>query len=90
MVQVQSSSSDVFLVSQRYNQGQFGDEIVGEVLNNGTRSLGMFDFSIGASFYDSAGETGYLDSPGQDLGMNRTNYPDLLPYCSNIIMKNIL
>ena len=59
------------LLSQRYNQGQFGDEIVGEILNNGTRSLGMFDIPISASFYDSAGqlvgsENGFLE--GQEVG----------------------
>ena len=63
--------SDIVLLSQRYNQGQFGDEIVGEILNNGTRSLGMFDIPISASFYDSAGqlvgsENGFLE--GQEVG----------------------
>ena len=48
--------SDIVLLSQRYNQGQFGDEIVGEILNNGTRSLGMLDIQISAAFYDSAGQ----------------------------------
>jgi hypothetical protein len=63
--------SDIVLPSQRHNQGQFGDEIVGEILSNGTRSLGMFDIPISASFYDSAGqlvgsENGFLGS--QEVG----------------------
>jgi hypothetical protein len=62
-----SSDSDIVLLSHRYNQGQFGDEIVGEILNNGSRSLGMFDVPISASFYDPAGqlvgsENGYLEN----------------------------
>ena len=61
------SNSDIALLSHRYNQGQFGDEIVGEILNNGSRSLGMFDIPISASFYDSAGqlvgsENGYIEN----------------------------
>jgi hypothetical protein len=61
------SDSDLQLLSQRYNQGQFGDEIVGELLNNSTRGLEMFDVTISAPFYDSAGqivstENGYLES----------------------------
>jgi hypothetical protein len=29
------------------------------------------------------------EQDGSKPGMNRMNHPDLLPYCSNIIMKNI-
>ena len=32
----------------------------------------------------------YCVSSGRKSGMNRTKGPDLLPYCSNINMKNIL
>ena len=35
---VGSNEADIVLLSQRYNQEQFGDTIVGEVENNGTET----------------------------------------------------
>lgn len=51
---VGSNEADIILLSQRYNQEQFGDTIVGEVENNGT---GTADFvQVSVSFYDSNGQ----------------------------------
>jgi hypothetical protein len=48
------NEADIILLSQRYNQEQFGDNIVGEVENNGTATA---DFvQITASFYDLNGQ----------------------------------
>jgi hypothetical protein len=57
---------DVLLI-QRYYQEQFGDERVGEILNNSSRNLGMFDVATSASIYDAAGqlvdsENGFLET----------------------------
>jgi hypothetical protein len=66
------SSNDLVLLSQRYNNERFGDEIVGEILNNGTITAEFAKVSV--SFYDENGailgsEFTYADpstiSPGQ-------------------------
>ncbi|MGH9977272.1 MAG: hypothetical protein ACRD8Z_15770 [Nitrososphaeraceae archaeon] len=67
----QSDQSDVVLLSNRFNQDSFSSEVIGEVLNNGTRPLDKYDINIIASFYDSAGvlvgsEQGFIDA--QTLG----------------------
>jgi hypothetical protein len=47
------TNNDIVLLSQRYNNEEFSDKIVGEVLNNGTSTA---DFvKITASFYDTNG-----------------------------------
>ena len=47
------TNNDIVLLSQRYNNEEFSDKIVGEVLNNGTSTA---DFvKITASFYDANG-----------------------------------
>lgn len=47
------TNNDIILLSQRYNNEEFSDKIVGEVLNNGTSTA---DFvKITASFYDANG-----------------------------------
>ena len=58
------TNDDIILLSQRYNDEEFSDKIVGEVLNNGT-SLAEF-VEITVSFYDSNGllvgtESSYAD-----------------------------
>jgi hypothetical protein len=51
---VGANEAEIVLLSQRYNQEQFGDTIVGEVENNGT---GTADFvQVSVSFYDSNGQ----------------------------------
>jgi hypothetical protein len=45
--------NDLVLLSQRYNDERFGDEIVGEVLNNGTITAEYAKVSV--SFYDENG-----------------------------------
>ena len=51
----QSDQDDVILLSHRFNDDSISSEIVGEVLNNGTRALDKYDINIIASFYNSAG-----------------------------------
>ncbi len=46
-------NDDIILLSQRYNDEEFSDKIVGEVLNNGTSTAKFVE--ITASFYDSNG-----------------------------------
>jgi hypothetical protein len=64
--------NDLVLLSQRYNSERFGDEIVGEILNNGTITAEYAKVSV--SFYDANGailgsEFTYADpstlAPGQ-------------------------
>lgn len=64
--------NDLVLLSQRYNDERFGDEIVGEILNNGSITAEFAKVSV--SFYDENGailgsEFTYADpstlSPGQ-------------------------
>ncbi len=45
--------NDLVLLSQRYNSERFGDEIVGEILNNGTITAEYAKVSV--SFYDANG-----------------------------------
>jgi hypothetical protein len=47
------TNNDIVLLSQRYNNEEFSDKIVGEVLNNGTSTAEFVE--ITASFYDSNG-----------------------------------
>jgi len=51
---VESNEADIVLLSQRYNQEQFSDTIVGEVENNGTETAEFVQVSV--SFYDSNGQ----------------------------------
>ena len=46
-------NDDIVLLSQRYNEERFGDEIVGEVMNNGTYTAEYV--KVSASFYDQSG-----------------------------------
>jgi hypothetical protein len=67
----ESSAGDLVLLSQRFNQDSLSNEVVGELLNSGTRPLDKYDINIFASFYDSAGqivgsEQGVVDA--QTLG----------------------
>jgi len=64
--------NDLVLLSQRYNSERFGDQIVGEILNNGTITAEYAKVSV--SFYDANGailgsEFTYADpstlAPGQ-------------------------
>jgi hypothetical protein len=75
----QQSGDDVVLLSNRYNRDTLSNEIVGEVLNNGTGPLDKYDIHINAYFYDSAGvlvgsEQGFIDaqtlSPGDRSAFN--------------------
>jgi hypothetical protein len=51
---VRANEADIIILSQRYNQEQFGDSIVGEVENNG---IATADFvQITASFYNVNGQ----------------------------------
>ncbi|HET6589500.1 MAG TPA: FxLYD domain-containing protein [Candidatus Nitrosocosmicus sp.] len=45
--------NDLVLLSQRYNDERFGDEIIGEILNNGTITAEYAKVSV--SFYDENG-----------------------------------
>ena len=47
------TNNDIVLISQRYNNEEFSDKIVGEVLNNGTSTAEFV--KITASFYDANG-----------------------------------
>ncbi|MPZ07276.1 MAG: hypothetical protein GEU26_12820 [Nitrososphaeraceae archaeon] len=63
----QAGQEAVVLLSHRFNQGTISNEVVGEVLNNGTRPLDKYDVNIIASFYDSAGvlvgsDQGFIDA----------------------------
>ena len=75
----QSEQGDVVLLSDRFNRDTLSSEVVGEVLNNGTRSLDKYDVNINAYFYDSDGvlvgsEQGFIDaqtlSPGDRSAFN--------------------
>jgi hypothetical protein len=62
-----SNSQNILLLSQRYNEDRFSDKIVGEVLNNSTRSYDRFDIDIYGSFYDASGrlvgsDQGFIDA----------------------------
>jgi hypothetical protein len=46
-------NDDIVLLSQRYNEERFGDEIFGEVLNNGSNTAEYV--KVSASFYDQSG-----------------------------------
>ena len=64
-----SANPDIVLLSQRYND----DEIVGEVMNNSTRTLGKYEVDIYALFYDSSGalvgsEQGFIDAESLSEG----------------------
>lgn len=66
-------AQDVVLLSYRYNEDAFSDEIVGEVKNNGTRTYDKFEVNIVGSFYDAAGglvgsEVGYIDAESLNVG----------------------
>lgn len=63
----QSPNQDIELLSQRYNEDRFSDEIVGEVLNNSSQSFDRFDVDIYSSFYDASGmlvgsDQGFIDA----------------------------
>jgi hypothetical protein len=69
--------NDLVLLSQRYNDERFGDEIVGEILNNGTITAEYAKVSV--SFYDENGailgsQYTYTDpstiAPGQKAAFN--------------------
>jgi hypothetical protein len=69
--------NDLVLLSQRYNDESFGDEIVGEILNNGTITAEYAKVSV--SFYDENGailgsQYTYTDpstiDPGQKAAFN--------------------
>lgn len=45
-----SDKGDVILLSQRYNNEQYGDEIVGEVRNNGYVPVDFVEITV--TFYD--------------------------------------
>jgi hypothetical protein len=47
------SNDEIVLLSQRYNNEEFGDRIVGEVLNNGTSTAEFVKVTV--SFYDVNG-----------------------------------
>lgn len=64
---------DIILLSHRYNEDSFSDEIVGEVENNSTITYDKYDVNIDASFYDSAGtlvgsEQGFIDAESLNEG----------------------
>lgn len=59
-----STGPNIVLLSQRYNDEQFSDQIVGEVSNNGTSPAEFVEATV--SFYDGSGqivgtESGYAD-----------------------------
>lgn len=75
----QSDQSNVVLLSNRFNSDTFSSEVVGEVLNNGTRPLNKYDVNINAYFYDPGGvlvgsEQGFIDAqtlaPGDGSAFN--------------------
>lgn len=53
---------DMIITSQNYNSKGFGDEIVGEILNNGTDTAKSVEIS--AIFYDDGGGTIGYESSG--------------------------
>ena len=68
-----SANPDIVLLSQRYDDDRLSDEIVGEVLNNSTRTLGKYEVDIYALFYDSSGalvgsEQGFIDAESLSEG----------------------
>jgi hypothetical protein len=52
-VSASSGGGNVVLLSQRYNEEQFSNKIVGEVENNGTEQVEYVKVAV--TFYDSAG-----------------------------------
>lgn len=68
-----TNDPDIVLLSQRYNHDRFSDEIVGEVLNNNTRTFDKYEVDIHALFYDSSGalvgsEQGFIDAESLSEG----------------------
>jgi hypothetical protein len=62
-----SSDSNLVVLSHRFDEGRRSSEIVGEIMNNGTRSYDRFDVDIIANFRHSAGglvssERGFIDA----------------------------
>ena len=65
---------DLVILSHRFDQDRFSNEIIGEIMNNDTRSYDKFDVDIFANFRDASGalltsEQGFMDAetlrPGQ-------------------------
>jgi hypothetical protein len=72
-------SDDIIILSHRFNDDRFSSEIIGEIMNNDTRSYDKFDIDIYANFRDAAGnlissEQGFIDAeelrPGQSSAFN--------------------
>lgn len=62
-----ANAQDLVVLSHRFDDNQFSSKIIGEIMNNDTRSYDKYDVSIYANFRDPAGalvssEQGFIDA----------------------------
>lgn len=68
-----ANAQDLVVLSHRFDDSQFSSEIIGEIMNNDTRSYDKYDVSIYANFRDPAGalvssEEGFIDAERLGVG----------------------